>query len=540
MYMDAPFVENSFVYTDHPDDGTSLSTFDQQTANWQPCEISGATVTLLDDPVPNKPNYLRGGWTWDEPLYGGAITESSEPTPGGLAEGATPERHRYCQANGPHGVRFDFSSPQTYFGIFWQAGSSGNVITFFKDGVAIGSTSTEDVISKIGDQTNSDYYFGNPVTWTDGDPATHVSTAYTPEPFAYLHFFANNGQTFDRVELSAPGDGFEFDNVVYSDRTDLLESAPSGRLVHVGAVTTPEPTTPIYQVSFDPNGVGASGNLPNQWTDTPLPGQCSGIYPNQQCLNYPGFFLDSWNTEANGSGATFSEWDSPPFTSPTILYAQWSGWLCLDPSPPGQELAQQCDYFHPDDSLPLPDENSLSSPVTYPGHHIDKWVYGDQDIGPVGFHATRTQLWRAMDDAWPITAHWVEDTATTTPAPTAIVPESFPVDPRATSVKLPEMPISGGSAASVCVSEVDSAHDPVGGSDLTQSVPAPSPSGPNLTSAVTVNSGTVLGRTPNRYLLYKVAATDDVGCTSGNTYYIRLYPLQLGDKRSANADLSKH
>jgi hypothetical protein len=563
FYIDAPFVENSYVYTDHPADGTSLTTFDSQSANNQACRVNDATVTLLDQPY--------GCVTQNDRNWGGAITASSEPTVGNVTDGNQIVPNRYAQANGSRGVRLEFSTPQTYFGLWWSAGSDGNIITFYRSGQIIGSTSADDVSNRIDQQTTytKSRYRGNPATWSlQGGSYSHIGTFWQNENFVYLHYFMEPGVTFDRVELSAPGNGFEFDNLVTSNRTDL---APSARLIKVKDVQSRP-----GRVTYDPNNGGIGWTPPDQLSwDAALPiDQCTPDYSH--CMSAPGntsgWQFDGWNTNADGSGSRYAPahpwWWVPdpgikyPFNEDAILYAQWITYLSVSPDPTWKWQTDNPDTYsgwtnpvsptlHSTDSYTLPSPSDFSDFPTIPGWHFTGWVYEYDDgtgtlvdvpLGGPGATMIPDQITSMLQVNFygQINGAWEADSGPSSPAPTATVPDSFPVDPRATSVKLPEMPISGASVANVCVSEVDSAHDPVGGSDLTQSAPAPSPSGPNLTSAVTVNSGTALGRTPNRYLLYKVAATDDAGCTSGNSYYIRLYPLQLGDKRSADADLSKH
>ncbi|MEN9751893.1 MAG: hypothetical protein RLZZ600_940, partial [Actinomycetota bacterium] len=151
MYLDAPFVENSYVYTEHGDDPTpqvTLSTFDGQSGNNQPCEISGAQVTLLNAGI--------GCVTQNSPDWGGAITESSDPTVGNYASGNEVPWNRYGQANGSSGVRIDFGSPQRYFGLWWSAGSDGNVMSFYDHGTLIASTNANDVANVISTQSTYD------------------------------------------------------------------------------------------------------------------------------------------------------------------------------------------------------------------------------------------------------------------------------------------------------------------------------------------------------------------------------------------------
>ena len=552
MYLDAPFVQNSYVYTDHQgeaDPQVELSTFNQSTFH-VPCEVSGATVTLLNVPY--------GCWTIDEPTFGGAITESSEPTVGNLPAGDGPAHLIYAQANGAQGVRLEYSTPQRYFGMWWSAGSNGNVVSFYSGGQLVAQTNANDVASKIS-EGNKGYdpslYLGNPATWsTNGTPVdftqqdpnnnyVHGNISYTYEYFVYLHFFSQGSVTFDRVELSAPGNGFELDNIVTSSRSDL---APSDRLVLVKTVNQPA------LISFDANG--AQGNIPNQTSTDSLPWECpdySGTASNNCMVRPPGefgdrwnpYYFDHWNTAPDNSGTSFFGGDIATVESDTILYAQWRAHIYLDPSPPGQEWPYSDVYVRPSESYTLPNESEVSSEYTNPGFHIDHWVYRDSNwndvtLGSPGHSVSPEDIVTFMQSDYVLRAVWVEgDRPTGQPAPTAIVTTVAPVDPRSASAALPPMPLTDATSASVCIDEVDSSHATTS-SNLSFSASATVSA--NRTPGFTVTAPSPLVPNAPRYLRYRVATTGDSSCSNSNEYFIELRPLNLADKRSSNADLSKH
>ncbi len=558
MYLDAPFVENSYVYTDHKDEAdpqVALSNFDQS-SNFIPCEVTGATVTLLTP--------TNGCWTWDEPTYGGAFTEGSDPAVGNLAPEESPARLRYGQASGFQGVRLEYSTPQHYFGMWWSAGSVGNVITFYSDGRVVAQTTANEVESIISSQQSiastsgstydSSLYLGNPVTWsTHGNPVdfsqqdpdnnyVHGDLSYDAENFVYLHFFSQGSVTYDRVELSAPGNGFEFDNIVTSSRADLT---PLDRLVHVKTVNQPT------LISFDANG--GQGNLPNQTSTDSLPWDCpdySGTASSNCMIRPPGefgdrsnpFYFDGWNTSPDGSGARFDAGNVADVQGDTILYAQWRAHFYLDPSPPGQEWLYQDVYTQPTSSFTLPNESELSGENTNPGFHIDHWVYRDYNwndvtLGSPGQSISPDDIVTFLQSDYLLRAVWVEgDRPSGQPAPSAVVTTVVPVDPRATSATLPPMPLSDAASASVCIDEVDSSHATTT-SNLSFSA-APD-TATNRTPGFTVSAPSPLVPSAPRYLRYRIAVDGDTSCGTSNDYFIELRPLNLSDRRSSDADLTR-
>jgi uncharacterized Zn-binding protein involved in type VI secretion len=470
-----------------------------------------------------------------------------------LPAGVGPGRTHYGQANGSLGVRLEYSTPQHYFGLWWSAGSDGNNISFYSGGQLVATTSANDVASVInsnGSNYASSLYLGNPATWSaNGTPSdfsqqdpnnnyTHGNISYAYENFVYLHFFMQGSVSFDRVELSAPGNGFEFDNLVTSSRTDLT---PSSRLVHVKSIAEPA------VVSFDANG--GAGSLPNRTSADPLPNYCpdNSWHASSNCLDapytdssgYSYFYLDSWNTAANGSGRRYDVDEIPNFTANTILYAQWRSSFYYNPSPPGLEWEYQQKFVAPGNTFVLPSESTLETPVTFDGYHIASWNYYDFNNGwqdtvfaHPGDVITMAQFITFMQSDYVLRAVWVENTAA---APTAVVQTTIPVDPRVTTVTLPAMPLTDVTSASVCVDEVDSSHGVIS-SSLTFTVNGGAAA--SHTSTVTVTGTPALVAQGPRFLRYRVSPAADTTCSSASTYYIQLKPLGLSDKRSSNADIN--
>jgi len=98
----------------------------------------------------------------------------------------------------------NLATPQSYFGLWWSAGDSNNVLTFLSQGKVVQTITTADVVSYIGKQANKASYYGNPNSTFNGQDSG--------EPFAFINFY-DVGGTFDAVQFgNVGGTGFESDN----------------------------------------------------------------------------------------------------------------------------------------------------------------------------------------------------------------------------------------------------------------------------------------------------------------------------------------
>ena len=148
-------------------------------------------------------------------IFGGASTESSVPTTGGVG---TPFATVWADTS----MTLNITTPATYFGLWWTAGDGPNQLDFYSDDTLISSFTFYSLVDALSNPTmtadgatydTADYY-GNPVDGSNDG-----------EPYAYLHVFAPTGQTFNKVVFSETGGGFEFDNVtVASTSPDASDS----------------------------------------------------------------------------------------------------------------------------------------------------------------------------------------------------------------------------------------------------------------------------------------------------------------------------
>jgi LPXTG-motif cell wall-anchored protein len=156
--------------------------------------------------------------------YGGASTTTSSPTFGGVASkyGAFGPNH----PNNVPGITIELDAPAEYFGIWWTAGDRCNSIEFYSEGTLTDTFEFDRLMDlldsgSLNGISGTDYsageYYGSPVNYL-----------YQAEPFAYLHAFAPNGETFDEIRLmhEPTCGGFEFDNVAVASevQTDDVDS----------------------------------------------------------------------------------------------------------------------------------------------------------------------------------------------------------------------------------------------------------------------------------------------------------------------------
>jgi len=166
-------------------------------------------------------------------IFGGASTESSAPTTGGVG---TPFGTIWSETS----MTLSLTTPATYFGLWWSAGDGPNTLDFFSDDTLISTFTFYSLVDALSNPTmnadgvtyNTADYYGNPVDGSNGG-----------EPYAYLHVFAPEGQTFNKVVFSENGGGFEFDNVtVASTSQDASDSLVI--LAGPGAPSTDAATDP--------------------------------------------------------------------------------------------------------------------------------------------------------------------------------------------------------------------------------------------------------------------------------------------------------
>jgi hypothetical protein len=216
VYLDAPMVQGSYAVN-----------YGGLTENFNSQSGTPGSGTVL-----NVGTIASGTLTIGSSGYGASSESSSAVFGGTLTKFATAASS---------GVTITFSQPVKYVGFDWQAGNSGNTVTFRSGGNDIASLTTDSMTALVGSfpanyATNTDsitaqngsrylkkYYFGNPQAYSSLTPTSQNSGSSSGEPFAYIHAFALDGQYFDSIRLS--GAGFEFDNLTVSTQDVPINSS---------------------------------------------------------------------------------------------------------------------------------------------------------------------------------------------------------------------------------------------------------------------------------------------------------------------------
>jgi hypothetical protein len=144
--------------------------------------VPNVNTENFDDNNPNNViGTYTGGFLNTANVYGGA---------GGTG--------LFLQANSGNPANLTFSTPQSYFGMWWSAGDPANQLRIFDaNNVLLESYVIGDIIPFL-----SDAYRGNPSGQFQG--------GNTGEYYAYLNFTATGSDYIGRVEFG--GSNFESDN----------------------------------------------------------------------------------------------------------------------------------------------------------------------------------------------------------------------------------------------------------------------------------------------------------------------------------------
>jgi hypothetical protein len=223
IYLDAPMVQGSYA-VHH---GGETQTFNSFSSNIESgTSISIGTVTRGRFVIGTASAY--GASEFDETP---TVTATPIPNPTSFPGS------NYATAES--GTVVTFSTPVKYVGFQWQAGNDGNVVTFRSGSTDLASLTSTNIGTAIGrslardnyTNTNQDSitatdgtvylkkrYFGNPKFYTSltqaAAPSGTAPSIYDAEPYAYVHAFASEGESFDSIRFT--GNGFELDNLVVS------------------------------------------------------------------------------------------------------------------------------------------------------------------------------------------------------------------------------------------------------------------------------------------------------------------------------------
>ena len=226
LYVDAPSVQGSYIAEDFPT-ASLTDTYDSNNTDNVNCPTNGVVGTYSGGS--NCKVLLK---THANPyVFGGALTTTSTPTTGGGQTNQSPS----VGINGTTGETISFATKKNYIGFWWSAGSTGNVLKFYRGATLVASITGDEVYNAIPKNSSVLTAVNGTTTYTKslyyGHPASSGSWDIT-EPFVYIHGFAVNGFNFDKVILSANANGFELDNLTVANLSNN-QLTPKGTLVKI-------------------------------------------------------------------------------------------------------------------------------------------------------------------------------------------------------------------------------------------------------------------------------------------------------------------
>jgi hypothetical protein len=151
------------------------------------------------------------------------------------------------------GFEIEFTTAVKYIGFYWAAGNAGNSVELWSGSTRIATITTADLFTLLGSAPANDaayaaatdsitatsgtrypkkYYFGPAAGYATETPTARSTIEIANEPYAYVHAFAQNDESFDKLKFF--GAGFEFDNLTVSTQEVPIRNS----LVLVNDVTT--------------------------------------------------------------------------------------------------------------------------------------------------------------------------------------------------------------------------------------------------------------------------------------------------------------
>lgn len=237
IYMSSPTVQGTAVTT-----GLTTESFNALTLGACPATIAIGAISG-DCLIENAGD------------YGGATNDPNVPTQTTGGSGS-----KYASTTSPSTeITIDLNESAKYLGLWWSAGSLGNIIEMYSEGelVALMDTGT---LMEILAQDSVNTVGGAPVATSGyrGNPRNF--TLAPTEPFLYLNLYGTGGASFDQIKLK--GGGFEFDNITVSDRAQVPGTTEIG-IQFIPGENEP-PAEPLAKTGADSNsllglGMAAAG-----------------------------------------------------------------------------------------------------------------------------------------------------------------------------------------------------------------------------------------------------------------------------------------
>jgi hypothetical protein len=210
-----------------------MSPNDVESATAPSANITGVSTETFTMPFGTVPSgTLANGASY-------SVTGTSSVSNGSFGGQST---GNYLNGSSGSNTALSLSTPAAYFGIYFCAADAFNEIVISSLGTTLLTFDTATLLTKLnngvgtvtainGSVYNTADYFGKPVSGTNPTQA-----------YAYLHFIAEAGFTFDKIELKQKPGAAKFE----SDNHSIRTSAPAtpGSLVAV-----PEPSSLLLSIS---------------------------------------------------------------------------------------------------------------------------------------------------------------------------------------------------------------------------------------------------------------------------------------------------
>jgi hypothetical protein len=214
VYMDAPYVQGSYIASQYPG-STSTDTYDNISQDNNDCPSTGNVGSYSFAAGTCK--VLTSAHDSNHYVYGGALTTTETPTTSGTQ---SPSVGIY----GSTGTTITLASSANYLGMWWSAGSLQNQIQFYQNSALVLTLSVDDICAMVRASGSCTAPSDNSTITAIDSSTTYLKRNYyghplnqswdSSEPFVYIHVFAQNNITFNKIKITASSSyGFEMDNL---------------------------------------------------------------------------------------------------------------------------------------------------------------------------------------------------------------------------------------------------------------------------------------------------------------------------------------
>ena len=190
--------------------------------NYEAPGVQNTTATFSEVGVETFNNLSPGVYSSFKASFGNTGITGTYSGPSGVQINAA-DQYGGAGGTGDYAVAFEkdpytltLNTQVNYFGYWLSALDTGNVVTFYNNGVEVGSV-TPDQISAVT-KLNSAYY---------GNPTANFKGKDSGEPFAFINFYDTTG-TFNEIQFSEVNfsGGYESDNQTVGLYTSVGAGSP--------------------------------------------------------------------------------------------------------------------------------------------------------------------------------------------------------------------------------------------------------------------------------------------------------------------------